>query len=142
MAGIAPVYEPVSGDDQKLLARIVSLNLARRHLSESQRGMIAAKLANMKVGNSSGNNQHERKRADLPFSSEVEPVSLTDAADSLQVSRRLAVSCKKVLREGVPELVEAVQAGAIRATPAERIASLPKKEQPQAIQNGVQPNID
>src|SRR6476661_7062690 len=47
-AGVAPRYEDYAGDDP--LCYVVSLNLRRRHLSESQRAMAAAKLANFEHG--------------------------------------------------------------------------------------------
>ena len=58
-AGIEPKFLEFDGDDP--LAFVLSLNLHRRHLSESQRGMIAARLETLKHGD----NQH--KRGDAKF---------------------------------------------------------------------------
>jgi len=56
---------------------VVSLNLHRRHLTESQRAMIAAKLENM----SQGRPEKDANLHDLR-------ISRTEAADLLQVSPR------------------------------------------------------
>lgn len=50
--------EASDGDDP--LAFVVSANLARRHLSESQRASIAAKLANLSEGRPVQQNSAER----------------------------------------------------------------------------------
>ncbi len=78
----------------------LSLNLHRRHLSESQRAMIAAKLANIEIGE----NQHSGASANLQTL-----VSQSSAAEQLNVSTRSVASAKKVLTES-PELAEQIAA--------------------------------
>ncbi|WP_437193505.1 ParB N-terminal domain-containing protein [Planctomicrobium sp. SH527] len=142
MAGVEPLFEPVAtASFQVQRARIISLNKERRHMTEAQWGMTAAKLANMKHGGDRKLDSAKDQSAPAHLDPEVEPISLNDAAEAVGIGRRTAAACKKVLRDGSPELVEAVQAGTIKATPAERIASLPKKEQPQAIQNHVNRSV-
>lgn len=48
--GIEPETRVFEGDDSELVAFVVSLNLHRRHLTESQRAMVAARIANLKPG--------------------------------------------------------------------------------------------
>lgn len=47
-AGVEPNFVEYEGEDA--LSYVISLNLNRRHLNESQRAMIGARLANMKSG--------------------------------------------------------------------------------------------
>jgi ParB-like nuclease domain len=51
-AGIEPTFTVYTDDDP--VSYVVSLNLRRRHLDESQRAMVAAKLATLRLGD----NQH------------------------------------------------------------------------------------
>ena len=51
--GVDARFQEYAGDDP--VAFVVSLNLKRRHLTESQRAMIAAELANMQKGRPSEN---------------------------------------------------------------------------------------
>jgi hypothetical protein len=57
---------------------VLSKNLRRRHLNESQRAMVAAKLANMRQG----------ERTDVQPSANLQKVAQADAARLLSVSAR------------------------------------------------------
>lgn len=100
-------------------AFVISLNLHRRHLSESQRGMVAAKLANIKNGGFSGN-QH------MPSANLQTPqVSQTDAAEMLNVSTRTVAAASKVRDEAPIEVISAVEAGAVSINLASQFVALP-----------------
>jgi ParB-like chromosome segregation protein Spo0J len=101
---------------------IVSLNLHRRHLNESQRGMVAAKLAELPVGA----NQH----------AQICAPSQTAAAELLNVSRRTVQSAAKVNASGAPELAQAVEQGAVSVSAAATIATLPVEQQGAIVSGG------
>ncbi len=95
-----------SADDNKRLKEvgfgrlffIVSLNLHRRHLNESQRAMVAGKLANIKKG---GDRKSENQKVNL-----ANDISQADAAKLLNVSTASVKTAKKVQEKAVPELTE------------------------------------
>lgn len=105
------------------LAFVLTKNLHRRHLSESQRAMVGSALANMKQG----------ERTDLEPSADLRkvqpPVSQSKAAEMLNISDRLISTAKQVERDGVPELTEQVKAGEVSLHAASEVAKLPKDEQ-------------
>lgn len=117
--GVAPILKEYEGDDPA--AFVVSLNLKRRHLSESQRAMVAAKLETLKQG-------RPNKDANLHDSS----VSRSEAASLLNVSPRSVATAKKVEEQAEPELVEAVANGQVSVSAAAMATALPREEQ-QAI---------
>lgn len=105
------------------VAFVVSLNLHRRHLSESQRGMVAAKLANMPA------HRPEDKSANLQ-------TSQAKAAEMLNVSTRTVAAAAKVKDEGADELVRAVESGKVSVSAAATIAEVPKDQQREIIAKG------
>jgi hypothetical protein len=109
-----------TGDDP--LAYVVSLNLQRRHLNESQRAMVAAKLANMRQG----------ARTDVQPQVNLPEVSNAKAADTLNISESLVKHAKKVQAEAQPEVIQAVETGHIAVSAAAKLA-----EQPVAVQRAV-----
>ena len=82
--GIIPVYSEYTGDDP--LGYVVRHNLNRRHLSESQRAVIAARLANMTVDDTRLN-LIQNRTANL----QSDKVSQQDAADHPSGIKSLAV---------------------------------------------------
>lgn len=114
IAEVLPIYEDYQGDDP--LSFVISLNLKRRHLSESQKAMVAQSIANLGVG--------KPNRANLP-----DNVSLEDAAEMMNVSRRTTVTARKVAEEGQPEIKQAVEAGKLTVSAAKDLIALPAEEQ-------------
>ena len=97
-AGIEPDFVDYSGDDP--LSDVLSWNLHRRHLNESQRAWIAAKIANMPRGT----NQH----------AQICAPSQDDAAAMLNVSRRTVQHAATVRDHGILELQHAVEQSALQ----------------------------
>jgi N6-adenosine-specific RNA methylase IME4/ParB-like chromosome segregation protein Spo0J len=110
--GIAPKIEEIS-DGESIERLIISLNQHRRHLSDGQRAMIAARLANIQVGG----NQH------------TGGVSQKQAADDLKVSVASVQRAKAVLNTGTDELIQAVDAGTLDVSNAAKIADLDQATQ-------------
>lgn len=91
--GIEPKIELVKVTEDQVLRLVVSLNARRRQLSESQRAAIAAEIATAKRGGT-GSNQH--RRAEVQICTSAEEQSLSEAAESLNVSRRSVAAAKAV----------------------------------------------
>lgn len=100
IAGVEPAYNEYDGPDP--VAFIVSVNIHRRHLNESQRATVAAKLTNMKHGGDRKSDQSANLRLDS--------VSQPKAAELLNVSRRTVQDAAMIQREA-PELEEKIMAG-------------------------------
>jgi hypothetical protein len=100
------VDEEVEGfldDDEEALAYVISKNLVRRHLNESQRAMVAAKLSDLQTG----------QRAD-----QVQGLPIGRAASMLNVGERSVARAKKVLDKGTVEQIAAVDRGEVAVSKA------------------------
>ena len=122
--GIEPRFMTFDGDDP--LAFVISENVTRRHLSESQRGMVASRLANRQVG---GTYSHS---ANL----QNEIVTRDQAAKLLAVSDRTIANAVRIRETGIPELVAKIDAGAISVHEGVKIASLNPKAQARLVAIG------
>jgi hypothetical protein len=98
LKGIEPRFAEFRGADP--VAFVASANLHRRHLDESQRAVIAARLATMRQG----------ARTDLSPAGRND-VSQAKAATLLNVGKRSVERGRVVLDHGVPDLVHAVEKG-------------------------------
>lgn len=121
--GIEPYTIDYEGDDP--LAFVLSLNLHRRHLSESQRAMVAEKLANLSRGGARGVEQSPN----LGFDPVAPAVTRKAAAEMLNVGKGTLEHARTVQREGAPEIVKAVEAGRVAVSAAAQVARLPVAEQ-------------
>ena len=120
-AGVEPHFEVFEGSDP--VAFVVSKNVARRHLDESQRAVAAARIANMRQG----------ARTDLR---PIDARSQAEAATLLSVGKRSLSRAREVLNDGTPELVKAVEAGKVSVSAAADVATLPKVEQTEIVAKG------
>lgn len=100
-------------------AVVVSFNLHRRHLNESQRSMVAARIANKRQG----------ERTDLEPSANLQKVSQAEAATLLGVSPRSVAAAVNVQKVGTPELIAAVDQGELAVSTAADLARLPANSQ-------------
>ncbi len=121
-----PVREFPGGD---VLGFVVSANLARRHLSESQRASIAARVANLGHGG-----DRSEQAANLPLEP-FAPSSVTqaEAARMLSVSERSVREAKRVHETAPPEVVQAVDDGRISVSLASQVTSLPEAAQAEVV---------
>lgn len=103
---------------------VVSKNLRRRHLSESQRAMVAARLANLASG--------YRKRP-AQICAGGRDVTNAEAASMLNVSPRSVQFARKLQAAAAPELQAAVAAGEVSLHDALGVADLPLEAQRQAL---------
>src|SRR5437899_1040669 len=93
-AGVEPQFRPYKGNSPA--AYVVSLNLKRRHLDESQRAMVAKKLATLEHG----------QRQTGKFASVT---TQAEAAAMLNVSARSVRTAGVVIDKAVPEIIAAVE---------------------------------
>lgn len=119
--GIEPLTKEWWGADDAdaIEAYVNSINLHRRHLTESQRAMIAARRATMGHGGDRRSDQAANLRV----------VSQEEAAKRYHVSERAVNHASAVQKKAAPELVQAVDRGDIRVTTAAELAHLPKDRQ-------------
>ena len=112
--GIKPTIFAWNGREDELLPFIVSLNLHRRHLNESQRAMVAAKLADMQEG---------RPRKD-----ETRPIGLVSSDSAsvlLNISKKSIGRAAHVLRNAAPAVISAVEQGHLPVSAAANLTAAP-----------------
>lgn len=102
------------------LAFVISKNLRRRHLNESQRAFVAARLANLGVGRPAETAQ------DCAVSQER-------AAGLLNVSRRSVQHAASVQERGVDALQRAVERGLVSVAAAAALARFEAEEQARVL---------
>jgi hypothetical protein len=98
------------------VAFVVSANVHRRHLNETQRAAVAAELATL---------THGGDRSKTPIG------ALTDkaAAKLLNVGERSVERAKAVLSQATPNIKALIQSGEVAVSAATEVVKLPKEKQ-------------
>ena len=102
--------------DDELLDFVISANLRRRHLTDSQRAAIAAEIATLKRGDPAN----------------LRSLTQAQAAKLMNVSER-SVHTEVKVKEADPELHQQVKAGKASVHAAKQISRLPERSRQSAI---------
>lgn len=127
--GVKPIAVSIS-DSGDPLTYVISHNLHRRHLTESQRAMVAAKIATMEVG--------RPPKVIPPIGGIKTQVNTGDSAKALNVSPRSVERAKQVIEHGSKAVQKAVEQGKLAVSTAAELATsgATKSEQTQAVKDG------
>ncbi|GAB3391929.1 ParB/RepB/Spo0J family partition protein [Azotobacter armeniacus] len=124
--GREPDTRPFEGANA--LEFVLSLNLHRRQLTIAQRAVIAAELSALR--------EREAKVSAPGEASHDSAMGIEQAARLLGISPRSVSSASRVVREGAPELVEAVRTGKVSVSGAEHVSKLDRTRQQEICAQG------
>ena len=126
---IEPRFVEWDDDEDELVKHVLSLNLLRRHLDESQRAMIASKMATLKQG--------QKTIANIATLSQSAAAKIFNVSeDSIQFARNVYASADE-------ELIDAVFTGQIAVSRANKVLKkrkLAKDEEEKNKQEGYTQN--
>ena len=125
-AGVEPRFIEWQGEGSPVELAL-SLNLRRRHLDESQRAMVAARLAKM---------LRDQPRTGGKFATRKPLKPHDEAAAQVNISPRLVIHASKVIKDGSEELIAAVESGGLAVSAASILTGLPQDEQARAVAGG------
>jgi len=140
-AGVEPTFTEWSGTGS-LIQWIISVNLHRRHLSDTQRALISAKIAQeLAVEGRQRSIQNLRNAAPAPDNLDPGPrnqggSSAEKAAKLMSVSKDATSKATKVMRKGTEGLAAAVSNGKVSLDAASLISELPREKQDELLSKG------
>lgn len=161
-AGVEPEFVDVNPEDP--VAYVLSQNLHRRHLTASQRAMVAARASEIyerqakqrekegaaKGGRASGASRREKTKggANWPHPSNNQtPIrdesrrARSQAAATVGVGGRTVQRACRVIKNGTPEVIKAVDEGKISLNKAEEVTQEPPEVQERRV-SGTEPDPD
>jgi hypothetical protein len=138
LVGVAPRFEAYRGTSPTAYAW--SANGKRRHLTPSQLAMVGGRMVPMLADEARGRQEASRAKpgeqilqapANLrePAEPKHERTAAAEAAHLVNVSPRSVENASRVIRDGTPELVAAVDGGDVAVSAAADIARRPAEEQ-------------
>ena len=116
IAGVEPTYTDKDLDEDGVRALVNAGNMTRRHMTESQRAIVAAGLATWGPGRP-------------PKKATQDAISKGEAAVGWKISKKSIERAKAVLKTGTPKLVERVRDGQLDVATAAKLARLTEAEQ-------------
>ncbi|MEI6232912.1 MAG: ParB N-terminal domain-containing protein [Planctomycetota bacterium] len=134
LAGVRPQmirFEDIKGNTSSPVEYVISQNLRRRHLDTTARAMAAAAISQYQEQHSTGS-----ANGDANLHQGASKHTGEDASKMMKVSERSGASARKVLKKGVPELVEAVNSGGVAVSAAAVVADLPPEQQKLIVADG------
>ena len=139
-AGVEPRFVEWTGTGS-IVDWIISINIHRRHLTDQQRAMIAAKVAEvMAVDGRRRSAQNLRNSGshteNLDPESRAHGSSAEMAARMLNVSKDATAKAAAVLKKGSTGLIEAVKSGNVSLDAASKVATLPHQKQEEVLTKG------
>ncbi|HZU85672.1 MAG TPA: hypothetical protein VE987_22250 [Polyangiaceae bacterium] len=111
LAGVEPKFEDFEGTEYEALRKVISLNLHRRHLNESQRAMVGARIATLGPGGDQRSDHSANWRNGM---------TAAEASETLNVSTRSIERARVVLAH--PEIAAQVDAGELKVSAAAKLA--------------------
>lgn len=149
IAGVPPRFVEWDGIGSPL-AFVVSRNLHRRHLNESQRAVIGAQVkamfeeeaaerraSTLAQNTPSTGLDDDKKPREFPVIANLHERGRTtneEAAAMLNVSARSIATASRVLETGDEEVIGEIMAGNVSVSDAAAVAGLPKDEQREALE--------
>lgn len=132
--GIAPRFRNFGddpGDGTDPIRFVVSVNIQRRHMDETQRSFVGAELVPMYEQQA-----RERQLAGKslpPNSAEGQGEAVELAARAVNVGKTSVKAAIAVTRDAAPEVVAASKAGRLKVSAAAELATLPKQQQREIV---------
>lgn len=136
--GIDPVFAPSwQGNHSDITALVISLNLHRRHLNESQRAMLAAELKPMFEAEAKRRQVASLKQntVSLNLDERKQPLdSAAEAAKLASVSRSAVFSAQHAIKCHPPEVVQAIKSGKVTLSDTANLDLLPENVKAKAVE--------
>jgi hypothetical protein len=137
MNGCKPITKDVKVADP--IAYVLSLNLHRRHLSETQLGMVAGRAREM-YDQQAKERQRGGQGGKLLVANLPQGKSRDAVGAAVGVSGKTVDHATKVLRHGTPELIAAVDADKVAVSTAARMTGLTDEKQNEWLEGAVKHN--
>ena len=127
LADIEPDIVDVEPDDP--IAYVLSANLHRRHLSESQRAMVGARLKERYSQEAKDRRKRKPKDSVVVNLPQQNGKARDAAGKAVNVSGSSVDHASRVVANGSAALVQAVDSGEVAVSTAAKLSTLPKAEQ-------------